>query len=197
MGGVINIGSAEMGQVKEAEQFGYNGPDIVAGSYRAKTGDVWLHGTTASGVPRITVPVIIDEPEGTSKAKFNGYTVWHGMNLNEQGTPFNNAFLKSCGIDPKKFFGGKAQTEDGNKPGVVKIMKMKGTNGDLIALGGHMLAITIREKDGYWNISSHGAYVGSDLQERRDERAMDAEADEWDSGATAAPAAVAEDEDAF
>lgn len=75
---------------------------------------------------RIGVMLIIDEPgkAGKGKAKYNGYLVWDGFNINEQGTPFLKRFLKALGIKWSEFYNDTVQNDD-DPPHIVKMGKVR------------------------------------------------------------------------
>jgi hypothetical protein len=53
--------------------------------------------------PMINGLVLVDEPKGAAKSKYNGYPIWFNQNVTEQGAPYVNQFLAALGLTWTEF----------------------------------------------------------------------------------------------
>lgn len=51
------------------------------------------------GAPRINMLCEVKEPKGSKNAKFNGFGVWHGLNITDQGAGYVNQWLNALAGD--------------------------------------------------------------------------------------------------
>jgi hypothetical protein len=80
--------------------------------------------------PMLNGLLLVDEPKGANKAKFNGYPIWFNQNVTDQGAPYVVQFLKALGLTWAEF---RTKTiTEGDIPSVkgepaTRIMKIGGT----------------------------------------------------------------------
>lgn len=75
----------------------YVGPVPPRGLYRTKLGTVKLVKNN-SGDPMFKLVYEIDEPEGSPKARYNGYAIWHNANMTRKSAPFVKAMFIALGF---------------------------------------------------------------------------------------------------
>lgn len=124
--GAITLGDKKFAKV-EAVSGRYVGDVPQPQAFRMETLKTWIYddgAETPSGSPSITVPLVVREPKGSKKAKYNGYTIFHRLTLGETSMPFVNAFLDAFGIDRALFHGGKFKTEETQKG--TRLVALKG-----------------------------------------------------------------------
>lgn len=89
-----------------------------------------------NGDDRISAMLIMKEPKKSDAAKWNGYLVWDGFNVTEQGAPFIKRFLKGLGLSWKDFIG--ATKRDNQEPphitAIGRVKFEKGTDPTVRAL---------------------------------------------------------------
>ena len=184
--GAITIGNAEYGRVKAADGR-YVGDTPPAGAYHVTTGKTWMLKETKSGDTMITVPLNITETG--KKAKYNGFTIWHNLVLGKTSIPYVNMFLEAAGIDPAKFHGGKAKTDDNGR-----IVAIKGIS----IAGNELIVATRKKKDGYegLDVTSAAPYHASDSDDDDDEDDFDSDEDEAEEIVSKTAAKDDDDDDA-
>lgn len=113
--------------------------DIVKKNTQKKTKDVLWPGKgphtfvikrltvkdNRNGDPRISVMAIMQNGKKSDAATWNGYLIWDGFNVNEQGAPFLKRFLKALGLTWEDFIKKTKATQDGDKQQIVQIGKVK------------------------------------------------------------------------
>jgi hypothetical protein len=82
-----------------------------------------------NGDDRISVMLVMKEPKKSKAASYNGYLVWDGFNVTEQGAPFIKRFLKALGLEWKDFID-RSKQDDQDPPHIVQIGKVKFETGD-------------------------------------------------------------------
>lgn len=98
----IRVG--DFSQVDAAGGFtNYDGPVPPRGLYRVAV-KFWKLIHNGSGDPMFKLLMEIAEPEGSVKARFNGYAIWHNANITEKGAPFLNGMLDAFGIPRKAVY---------------------------------------------------------------------------------------------
>lgn len=78
---------------------------------------------------RISVMLIMKEPKKGNGAPWNGYLVWDGFNVTEQGAPFIKRFLKSLGLTWKQFMG-STKKDNQDPPHITQIGGVKFEKGE-------------------------------------------------------------------
>ena len=92
----------------DGSTLGYQGPTPPAGPFRGILKRLEMKRTSETAQkypnnPMLNILVEIKEPEGSPKAKYNGYGIWNNQLITEQSQPYVNAFLNSlAGGDEKK-----------------------------------------------------------------------------------------------
>lgn len=101
----------------------YTGDTPPNGTYRGVLKKLWLK-KTKNDDPAFSCLFEIQEPKGSSKAKYNGAGVFDWLNLTDQGAPFVNHFLSALGfganMDEINKKGGFV-TDDEDPPNVTKL----------------------------------------------------------------------------
>lgn len=101
----VNIGTDYSG-VDAAEGFSdYSGPVPPKGLYRCNVSKWWLV-KNRNDENMFKVILEIAEPKGSEKHRFNGYAIWHNVNLTAKSAPFANAFFDALGISRKAVWTG-------------------------------------------------------------------------------------------
>lgn len=101
----INIGTDYSG-VDAAEGFSdYAGPTPPKGLYRTVVSKWWLV-KNKNDDPMFRVILEIAEPKGSEKHRYNGYAIWHNVNLTAKSAPFANAFFDALGVARKAVWTG-------------------------------------------------------------------------------------------
>lgn len=106
----------------------YKGEKPPPQYYRVKV-DFLAVKLNSSADKMISGRVLIDEPEGSSKAQFNGYPIWVNQNVTDKGAPFLKKFINAFGISWSDF-NNKTVLEEG------KIEQTKGIGVRIVKLGG-------------------------------------------------------------
>lgn len=78
-----------------------------------------------NGDPRISVMAIMQNGKKADGASWNGYLIWDGFNVNEQGAPYLKRFLKALGLTWDDFIKRTKAVTDGDKQQIVQIGKVK------------------------------------------------------------------------
>jgi hypothetical protein len=79
-----------------------------------------------NGDPRISAMLVMQNPKKSDASDWNGYLVWDGFNVNEQGNPFLKRFLRALGLEWKDFLNKtKAVEEDNERQQIVQIGRIK------------------------------------------------------------------------
>lgn len=78
-----------------------------------------------NGDPRISVMLIMDNGKKHDGASWNGYCIFDGFNVTEQGAPFIKRFLKALGLEWSDFMKKTKQVEDKDSAEIVQIGKVK------------------------------------------------------------------------
>lgn len=78
---------------------------------------------------RISVMLVMKEPKKSDKAKWNGYLVWDGFNVTEQGAPFIKRFLKGLGLTWKDFIE-RSKQDNQDPPHITRIGKVQFEKGE-------------------------------------------------------------------
>lgn len=99
-----------------------------------------------NGDPRISVMLIMDNPKKSDAASWNGYLIWDGFNVTEQGAPFLKRFLKALGVEWSDFIKRTKAQVDGDKQVITQIGKVKfgGTKDPTVTL-----TIRVKPADDY------------------------------------------------
>ena len=134
----------------------YSGPTPPVDTYQGTCR--FLHMTAKpnkNGDPMIRGGVVINEPAGSSKAKYNGYVINFRLNVSGQGLPYVNQFLDAIS-------GGKQQVKDrfwGNG-GVTTAKADKGKDRPITIIGG----LKVPDKGGFPVVvtTSENNYTGAD-----------------------------------
>lgn len=134
----------------------YSGPTPPVDTYQGTCR--FLHMTAKpnkNGDPMIRGGVVINEPAGSSKAKYNGYVINFRLNVSDQGIPYVNQFLDAIS-------GGKQQVKDrfwGNG-GVTTAKADKGKDRPITIIGG----LKVPDKGGFPVVvtTSENNYTGAD-----------------------------------
>jgi hypothetical protein len=82
-----------------------------------------------NGDERLNILLEISEEEGEDKAEYNGYGMFNGINVTEQGLPWLNNMLDGLGIDREKAHGDGGvitSNRDGNKQ--ANVLKLGGVD---------------------------------------------------------------------
>lgn len=74
---------------------------------------------------RLNVMLVMAEPKKSKAASWNGYVMWDGFNVTDQGKPFIKRFLKAMGLEWKDFYENSKEESDGDKRQIVQIGKAK------------------------------------------------------------------------
>lgn len=182
--GKITLGDSSFGTI-DAVEGRYVGDLPPAGAYRVKTGKTWTVKTTQSGDQMLGVPLTIAETG--KKAKYNGATIWHNLVLGKTSMPFVNMFLKACGIDPKKFHGADAKTDE--KGNLIAVRGVK--------IGDLELMVSTRRKEykGVFSLEVTSAALATEATDEKDEEDFDDDDDNDDDEVIEAE--IVEEEDTF
>lgn len=81
-----------------------------------------------NGDDRISTMLVMDEPKKGKGAPWNGYVVWDGFNVTEQGAPFIKRFLKAMGLSWSDFTELTKQDEQ-DPPHITRIGKVRFESG--------------------------------------------------------------------
>jgi hypothetical protein len=77
---------------------------------------------------RLSIGLSIQEPAKSKNADWNGYWVWDGMNVTEQGARWIKRWLKSMGLEWSDFIE-KTKMDDQDPPHIVQIGRVKFESG--------------------------------------------------------------------
>lgn len=77
-----------------------------------------------NGDDRISTMVVIDQPKGEDGAEWNGYAMFDGFNVTEQGAPYIKRFLKGLGLQWSDFMD-KTKKDDSDPPQITQIAGVK------------------------------------------------------------------------
>lgn len=77
-----------------------------------------------NGDDRISTMVVIDEPKGSDAVSWNGYAIFDGFNVTDQGAPYIKRFLKALGLSWSDFME-KTKKDDGDPPQITQIAGIK------------------------------------------------------------------------
>jgi hypothetical protein len=113
--------------------------DIVGKNTNKKTKDVLWPGKgphtftvkrlmvkdNKNGDPRISAMLIMTNPKKADSAVWNGYLVWDGFNVTEQGKSFLNRFLKGLGLSYQDFLNKTKAVEEQDRSQIVQIAGTK------------------------------------------------------------------------
>jgi hypothetical protein len=77
-----------------------------------------------NGDDRISVMLIMKEEKKGKGAPWNGYLVWDGFNVTEQGAPYIKRWLKALGLTWKDFINA-SKRDDQDPPHIVQIGRVK------------------------------------------------------------------------
>lgn len=114
--GVGDMSDAEPG---EGGQF-YDGETPPRGIYKVAL--KFLQAKTNKNGDTMLVALLEIREDREDKKQFNGYGIWHNMNVTEQGAPWVNAFLDTFGFNRSKFWNdGATVNEETDPPTVTKI----------------------------------------------------------------------------
>lgn len=108
----FNVGEEAADADASSEGF-YDGPTPPKAVYRTTLKFLRVK-DNSKGDPRISGICEIAEPKGSDKAKYNGYGIWIGLNINKQSAPYVNNFLDTFGFNRKAFWGAGGVTIDEN-----------------------------------------------------------------------------------
>lgn len=104
----------------KAKKIGYTGPRPPKGVYRVKVKRITCT-VNKNGDYMLNCVAEINEPKGSSKAKFNGYGIWWNGNLTEDGAGYINQFIDSITGGKREvrtaLWNGKLRTFDAPKKG--------------------------------------------------------------------------------
>jgi hypothetical protein len=134
-----------------------------------KTGD-------NAGKDRVAPMLVLDEPKGSKATGWNGYAVFDGFNVTEQGAPYLKRFLRALGLEWKDFVG-KSKQDDQDPPHLVQIGTVKFEGAKPVHL---MATVRVKDPDDY-NQDEHmeiGRYLPADEDEPEDEPEDEEEEDE-------------------
>lgn len=124
-----------------------------------------------NGDDRVSAMLVLREPKGSDAESWNGYVIFDGFNITEQGTPFLKRFLRALGIEWKDFYS-KSKQDDNDPPHLVQIGKVKFESGkDPIIRA----TVTVKPADDY-NDEEHleiGRYLPADEDEPEDDEPED------------------------
>ena len=84
---------------KEAGAAGYAGEKPPPGAYAVTLKRLWMESWKNGTISALRMLFEIDEPKGSPRAKYNGYAIWNGQGITDQGAGYVNQFLKSIGGD--------------------------------------------------------------------------------------------------
>jgi hypothetical protein len=74
---------------------------------------------------RVSAMLVLQNNEKGSDQSWNGYVIFDGFNITEQGTPFLKRFLKSIGLTWKDFYSKADGEEDNGKTNITRIAGKK------------------------------------------------------------------------
>lgn len=117
----------------------YDGEKPPAGVYAVKLTRLSVK-ANKNGDPMLNGLLIVSEPKGAAKAKYNGYTIWFNQNVTEQGGPYVKQFLAALGLTWAEFRnkcvleGDMPQAKDEPATRVMKIGSVKFNDGNEPAL---------------------------------------------------------------
>lgn len=77
-----------------------------------------------AGKPRLSVMLVVAEPKGSPKAKWNGYLVWDGLNVMPSGLPFVKRFMRALGLEWDDF-NSRTKQDSQDPPHITQIGRVK------------------------------------------------------------------------
>lgn len=120
-----------------------------------------------NGDDRIGVMLTLKEPKDSDAASWNGYMIWDGFNVTEQGAPFLKRFLRALGLQWSDFVK-KSKQDDQDPPHLVQIGGVKFEDAKDVTL---RATIKVMDADDY-NDDEHmevGRYLPLDDSDEADE----------------------------
>lgn len=129
-----------------------------------------------NGDDRISALLVIND----KKIKdWNGYAIFDGFNVTEQGAPFLKRFLKALGLSWADFIDKSKQEKDGDNVSLVQIGRVKFNGAKDVTV---MATVKVKPADDF-NDDEHleiGRYIPLDDEEPEDEDEDDVDEDEDD-----------------
>ncbi len=126
-----------------------------------------------NGDDRIGVMLVLKEPKKSEAASWNGYMIWDGFNVTEQGAPFLKRWLRALGLTWADFIK-KSKMDDQDPPHLVQIGKVKLEGTKDVTL---RATVKVMDADDY-NDDEHleiGRYLPADDEEPEPEDVEDDE----------------------
>jgi len=80
----------------------YDGEKPPAGVYAVRLTRLTVK-ANKNDDPMLNGLLVVAEPKGSAKARYNGYPIWFNQNVTEQGAPYVKQFLAALGITWAEF----------------------------------------------------------------------------------------------
>jgi hypothetical protein len=77
-----------------------------------------------AGEIRLSLMLVINEPKKSENASWNGYLVWDGLNVTDQGRPYIKRFMQALGLTWDDFIN-KSKQDDQDPPHITQIGSVK------------------------------------------------------------------------
>lgn len=77
-----------------------------------------------AGETRLSLMLVINEPKKSDNADWNGYLVWDGLNVTDQGKPYIKRFMQALGLTWDDFIN-KSKQDDQDPPHITQIGGVK------------------------------------------------------------------------
>jgi hypothetical protein len=105
-----------------------------------------IAGGENKGKPRLRIMLVLDEPKKSDASSWNGYAIFDGFNVTEQGTPFLKRFLKAVGVSWDDFYSKTKMDESQDPPHIVQMGKVKFEAGSPVTL---RATVVVKPADDY------------------------------------------------
>lgn len=100
-----------------------------------------------NGDARVNAMCVLSNKDKDSDKSWNGYVIFDGFNITEQGKPYLKRFLKSIGLTWSDFHSkAEGETDDNDKTNITRIAKVKFDGTKEVAF---MATVTVKPADDY------------------------------------------------